>query len=94
MFKIVSPFHGAVLNRRHGRASREGLVIPVRGEGPPRERVTVNGVAARREGNAFAADITLRGRKTEIVASSEGVGGKGRKACALCGTRTRARVTA
>ena len=76
MLKIISPFHGAVLNRRHGRASPAGLTITVSGDAPLGDRVTVNGVMARRAGTTFTAEIPLAGRETEIAAASEGVSGK------------------
>jgi hypothetical protein len=70
--KIEQPFHGAVLNRRHGRQGDGGLVINVSGRAPRRERVTVNGVPARRQGTKFTAEITLGQKVTEISAVSQG----------------------
>lgn len=40
---IDEPFDGAVLNRRHGKTTDQGLAIMVRGQAPPGDRV---GVAA------------------------------------------------
>jgi hypothetical protein len=57
-----------VLNRRHGQEVSGGLKIRVRGEAPAGEAVTVNGAAAQREGNAFAAEVVLRDQETDIVA--------------------------
>jgi hypothetical protein len=74
--RIVEPFHGAVLNRRMGEAVPGGLKIRVRGEAPARDRVTVNGVLASREGRQFAADIVLRRKDTTITAAAEGVSGR------------------
>ena len=72
--KIREPFHGAVLNRRHGEEVDGGLKIPVSGEAPPGDRVTVNGQPARREGAKFHAQLVLREKETEIVAASAGDG--------------------
>ena len=74
--KILEPFHGAVLNHRHGKQTAEGLTIRVSGEAPPGERVSVNGVACQREGNRFNADIVLREMEMDLVAVAEGEGGR------------------
>jgi hypothetical protein len=73
---IDEPFHGAVLNRRRGKAADGGLEIEVRGRAPLRDRVTVNGTAARRAGDTFSAPVVLRDKETEIVATSEGSFGR------------------
>jgi hypothetical protein len=73
---IEEPFHGAVLNRRHGEEVNDGLKIEVRGRAPLRDRVTVNGTEARRAGNRFDAEIVLRQKETEIVALSQGSSGR------------------
>jgi len=70
--KIREPFHGAVLNHRHGRQSKDGLAIRVCGEARSGDGVIVNGVACRREENRFAAEITLRDKETDLVAESGG----------------------
>jgi hypothetical protein len=70
--KIEEPFHGAILNRRHGKHVGEGLKIQVSGQAPLCDRVTVNGMQARREGSRFTSEITLRQKQTEIVAVSQG----------------------
>ncbi len=66
---IDEPFHGAVLNRRHGEAVPEGLKIVVRGRAPAGRAVTVNGAAAARSGEAFEAPVVLREHETDIVAA-------------------------
>ena len=76
MIRIQEPFHGAVLNHRHGRKSGAGLLIPVRGEAPLGDRVTVNGLPARRAGAAFEAEVLLADRETDLVASTTGVAGR------------------
>ncbi len=76
MVRITEPFHGAVLNRRHGQESDGGLKIAVRGQAPLRDQVRVNGQPARRAGEEFAAEVVLRSKETEIEALSEGVGGR------------------
>lgn len=66
--KIEEPYHGAVLNRRHGIQTADGLKIPVRGRAPAGTGVTVNGVTARREGDGFHAEVELREKETDLVA--------------------------
>ena len=72
MLKVVEPFHGAVLNRRHGEAQDGGLKVRVCGEALLRDRVMVNGTSAQRAGTRFVSEIVLREKETEIVAASEG----------------------
>jgi hypothetical protein len=72
--KILEPFHGAVLNRRHGKQTKDSLTIRVSGEARPDDRVTVNGAACRREGNRFEADVALGEHESDIVAVAEGGG--------------------
>ena len=64
MIRIHEPFHGAVLNHRHGRKIKDGLEIPVWGTAPLGEPVTVNGVYVRRTGERFAAMVVLRAGQT------------------------------
>jgi len=70
--KIEEPFHGAVLNRRHGEPVDGGLKIRVSGQAPSGDSVTVNGAPAQRTGTSFRADIVLREKQTEIAALSQG----------------------
>ena len=72
--KIDEPFGGAVLNRRHGQQTAEGLKIQVRGTAPAEWRVTVNGIAAARSGQAFEATVMLRDRETVLAALARGDG--------------------
>jgi len=74
--KIHEPFHGAVLNHRHGKQTKDGLAIRVAGEARPGDRVTVNGVRCRREGKRFDAEIVLREKETDLVALTEGDSGR------------------
>ncbi len=74
--KILEPFHGAVLNHRHGQQTAEGLTIRVSGEAAPGDGVTVNGVACQREGTRFQAHVVLREMETELVAAVENGGGR------------------
>ncbi len=74
--KITEPFHGAVLNHRHGKQGPDGLAIRVAGEAAPGAKVTVAGVPCRSEGNRFEAEVTLRQAETDLVAVSEGDGGR------------------
>jgi len=76
MVRIEWPFHGAVLNGRHGEKTDEGLKITVRGRGPVGRDVTVNGVPARRNGERFEADIVLTERENDIVAAARDVTGR------------------
>ena len=73
---IEEPFHGAVLNRRHGRQDEGGLRIRVSGQAPMRDRVTVNGSPAQRAGTKFTAEILLQQKETEITAASHGKFGR------------------
>ena len=72
MIKIDSPFHGAVLNHRHGRQQDDSLTVEVRGRAPREAPVTVNGIPAQRAGDAFHAEVALRDAETEIVATGQG----------------------
>ena len=71
---LVEPFHGAVLNHRHGKQTADGLTIQVAGTAVPGSRVTVNGTPARCDGNRFEAHVTLREFETDLVAVSEANG--------------------
>lgn len=72
LLSIDEPFHGAVLNRRHGKAVDGGLEIQVTGQAPLDDRVMVNEVVARRAGTRFTAELVLRDKETEITATSNG----------------------
>jgi hypothetical protein len=74
--RIEEPFHGAVLNWRHGKKVQNGLKIQVSGQAPLRARVTVNGAPAKRAGTKFTSEVVLGKKETEIVAVSEGVFGR------------------
>ncbi|MBN2295921.1 MAG: twin-arginine translocation signal domain-containing protein [Pirellulales bacterium] len=66
--QIETPFHGAVLNHRHGKKVAGGMLVRVVGQADAGEKVTVNGLLARRKGRAFEADVVLRKKETPIVA--------------------------
>jgi hypothetical protein len=70
--KIVEPFHGAVLNHRHGKQTKDSLVIRVAGTARPGDRVTVNGAVCRVSGSRFECEIALRDPEMDIVAKAEG----------------------
>ena len=72
MIRIEKPFHGAVLNRRHGKEVDGGLQIEVVGEAPLRDIVVVNGQAAARQGTKFSSQVILRERETDIIATTIG----------------------
>lgn len=76
MLRIIEPFHGAVLNGRHGRLQEGGLQITVAGECPPYGAITVNGAPAHAAGGRFEAPALLTERETEITAVYEGVYGR------------------
>ncbi len=73
--KILEPFSGAVLNRRHGTQTTEGLRIRVTGEAPTGARVSVNGSPAERSGKQFTASIVLDDKEPEITAVAQGPAG-------------------
>lgn len=75
--RIIEPFDGAVLNRRHGQVLEQGLKIHVSGEGPAGE-IRVNGIAAERDGKSFSAEIVLDQHDNEIVAEAPALGQKHR----------------
>ncbi|RJP34939.1 MAG: hypothetical protein C4527_01330 [Candidatus Omnitrophota bacterium] len=74
--KIQEPFHGAVLNSRHGEATDAGLKIQVIGKATLRDQVIVNGAPTRRDGERFSAEITLKNHENELIAVSEGGAGR------------------
>jgi hypothetical protein len=69
---IREPFHGAVLNHRHGKQSADGLTIRVSGDAPSSDRVTVNGMPCRRDGIRFDAEVVLREKETDLIAVAGG----------------------
>jgi len=70
--KIEEPFHGAVLNHRHGKTVARGLAIRVSGKAPAGERVLVNEKEAERQGEKFTAEVVLREHETNITAACKG----------------------
>ncbi|MCL2306025.1 MAG: hypothetical protein FWC43_11845, partial [Planctomycetaceae bacterium] len=73
--RVAQPFQGAVLHPRLKDAVIDGK-IKVSGEAPPDAAVTVNGIACRRKGNAFEAEIELRQKVNEIVVKSQSPSGE------------------
>jgi len=76
MLCITWPFHGAVLNRHHGKSESDSLAITVIGDCPPYGLVTVNGVPAKVASGRFEAPLALTDRETDIVAVYEGTFGR------------------
>jgi hypothetical protein len=74
--KIQEPFHGAVLNHRHGKQAADGLTILVSGTATAGDRVAVNGQAARRIGERFECEVVLRQMETDLVAVADGQAGR------------------
>ncbi|MEJ2705780.1 MAG: hypothetical protein P8Z79_25360 [Sedimentisphaerales bacterium] len=74
--KIEEPFHGAVMNRGHGKSVDDGLEIQVSGLAPLGDRVTVNGAPAQHAGAAFTSKVVLRQKETDIIALSQGSSGR------------------
>lgn len=70
--QIETPFAGAVLNRRHGQQSPEGLQIVVQGRAPADWHVKVNGQTTARTGDTFQTTLLLKERESEILAVGEG----------------------
>ncbi|MBN2451832.1 MAG: hypothetical protein JXR77_15695 [Lentisphaeria bacterium] len=68
MITIVSPRHGAVLNRHDGVEDDGGLTVRVEGRCGRDGPVTVNGSAAKCTAGAFTARVTLTSRQTVIEA--------------------------
>lgn len=76
ILRITEPFHGAVLNHKHGAAEGEALRIAVEGTCPPNGRVWVNGEPARVVSGVFGAEVLLTARETDVVATYEGPFGR------------------
>ena len=74
--KILEPFHGAVLNHRHGKQMADSLTIRVTGEANLADKVTVNGVVCRRAGKRFETEVPLRAHENELLAVAEGMRGR------------------
>ena len=76
MFEIDSPFHGAVLNGRMAQPVEAGLNVRVTGSASVGQVVTVNGVAADRQGTRFDAHVVIRERETDVIAKAVGSTGE------------------
>ena len=76
MLRINDPFHGAVLNHRHGTVRDGALDITVTGTCPDYGTVTVNGIPAKIAGGQFCATIPITEREQDIAAVYEGSFGK------------------
>ena len=75
MLQIHHPFHGAILNYRHGRQTADRLTIEVWGTAPLGAAVTVNGIPARRNGEHFLAAVPLMRFENDIRAVAAGFQG-------------------
>src|ERR1043165_5738329 len=73
--KITEPFHGAILDHRHGKQSADSLTVRVSGQVNADGPVTVNGMPARRQATSFDATVILREPETDLIAVvGEGAG--------------------
>ena len=70
MLEITSHRQGALLNHNNGRESSDGLTVLIEGWSDSMHPVTVNGVKARRNGRAFAAEVTLTQKINTVTAAS------------------------
>ena len=77
--RIESPFHGAVLNRRHGKKVADGMIVRVAGQAASGATVAVNGQPARLNGERFEADVVLRCKETPITAVASDASGRVQK---------------
>lgn len=66
---IKEPFHGAILDHRHGNEVNGGLKIRVAGEAPLSDQVLINGTPAHREADNFVTEVVLRNKETDITAT-------------------------
>lgn len=76
MLRITEPFHGAVLNHRHGVQTAKALTVTVSGDAPPYGSVTVNGVPATVKGGRFAAPVDITAAEQDLTAVYEGTFGR------------------
>ena len=76
MLRIQEPFHGAVLNRRHGKTAAGALHITVTGDAPLYGAVTVNGIPAQAASGRFRATVPITERETDITAVYQGSYGR------------------
>lgn len=76
MLRITYPFHGAVLNHRHGTQTDQGLTLTIRGESPLHSSVTVNGRPARQVAREWTAEVTLTEHESDITAVAAGIHGR------------------
>lgn len=76
MLHIEDPFHGAVLNRRHGLQTDTGLAITVSGSAPGYGTVTVDGNPAKVVNGRFTAETVITAPEQDIVAEYSGTFGR------------------
>lgn len=75
MLQIEQPFHGAVLNHRHGTQTDSGLTITVSGSAPEYGAVTVDGKPAKVANGRFVGEATITSPEQDIVAKYTGTFG-------------------
>lgn len=72
MLEFVNLTHGEILNHANGLETATGLKIPVLGIARAEDTVTVNGIEAKRCGESFSAEITLKNQFESIQAIASG----------------------
>ena len=76
MLRIEDPFHGAVVNHRHGVQDDSGLTLTVTGAAPAYGEVTVDGRPAKVVNGRFTAQARVTAPEQDIVAEYSGTFGK------------------
>ncbi|MCP4644818.1 MAG: hypothetical protein GY851_30530 [bacterium] len=66
-FRLDFPLDGDILHRHDGEETSDALAIVVRGVAPVNDTVTVNGIDARRQGDAFECEAQLTARHNTIT---------------------------
>ena len=74
MLQVTEPFHGALLNHRNGKQTDDSLIIEVHGLADESAKVSVNGVAATRNGAEFTAETALTDKEMGGIAFPPRVG--------------------
>lgn len=76
MLEITNLTHGEIVNCHYGKETDDGLTLDIQGIARSCDAVQVNGVPARRFGDAFSAPVTLSKRINDIHVEAIGDRGK------------------